>query len=139
MQQTVRAERTGWRDLDFSRWHRNTLGYDAPMVDIDFLCAEYDRAETVAIIEYKNEHAPPIDLFSASMRAITRLADRAGVPFYVVRYSDVLAIDVLEGVLWLEVTPCNRIAREQVPKARNVSAAQYRHFLYWLRGRKAPA
>lgn len=108
------------------------------MVDIDFLCAEYDRAETVAIIEYKNQHAPPVDLFGASIRAIIRLADRAGVPFYVVRYSDVLSPAILEGVLWLEVTPCNSLARKQVPEQRTVTAAQYRHFLYWLRGRQAP-
>lgn len=109
------------------------------MVDIDFLCAEYDRAETVAIIEYKHKRAAAVDPRAASIVAITRLADRAGLPFYVVRYSDVLSPDILEGVQWLEVTPCNALACKQVPKPRTVTAAQYRNFLYWLRGRKAPA
>jgi len=52
----VRPERTGWRDLELSKRHRQ-WGWDCPGIDLDFLFLEYDRGKAVAIVEYST-HVP---------------------------------------------------------------------------------
>lgn len=79
-------ERTYWRDHQLSIRHRE-WGSDIPMVDIDFLAVEYFFAKPVAIVEYKNERAPPQVVGNPSYRAICALADASQIPFFVVRYA----------------------------------------------------
>ena len=43
------------------------------MVDIDWLVVEYDQAVPVALVEYKNEHARPVDPTHPSYRALALL------------------------------------------------------------------
>jgi len=124
---TVREERTGWRDEALSRRHR-LWGWDCPAADPDFLLIEYDRAEVVALVEYKHENAAPIDLRTATYRAIAKLANAAQVPFFVVRYAG--------DFLWWEVMPANPNAYRVVPTTRRVTEQQYVRFLYRLRGRR---
>ena len=74
-------ERTGKRFLDYSGWHR-TLPSKLFATDIDWV--EYRRGrEAVALIETKLSDAP----FPRSQRTVmTDLANRASLPFYLVRY-----------------------------------------------------
>lgn len=78
-------ERTGWRDEQISRRHRE-WGYNCPAVDLDFLVCEYNVGEPVALVEYKHERAVPPSLQHPTMRALRKLADLAGVPFMLVYY-----------------------------------------------------
>ena len=76
----VAQERSGWRDEGISLRHRK-WGWDCPAVDIDFLLIEYDHGKAIALVEYKNEHAPrQRGATSASHRAIADLASKAGLP-----------------------------------------------------------
>ena len=84
MKDSVRSERTGWRDLTLSRRHR-AWGVDCPANDIDLL-VEVARGIPVAIIEYKQANANLEDSFQ-SIRSTEILADRAKVAFFVVRYE----------------------------------------------------
>lgn len=90
-------ERHGKRDNIISEKHRR-WGSNVPAVDIDFLLIEYDRAKAQAVIEYR--HANGNIREDASIKAITDLANRAGVPFFIVRYR--YATD--DGTLWKEAT-----------------------------------
>jgi hypothetical protein len=81
---SVRSERTGWRDLSLSRRHRE-WGVDCPANDIDLL-VEVARGIPVAIIEYKRASANLEDSYQ-SIRSTEILADRARIAFFVVRYE----------------------------------------------------
>lgn len=74
-QRGVRQERTGFRDLWINEWHRNVLGYNCPVLDIDFLAAEYNLGRAAAIFDYKccNPTRPPVSLDHPSLRAISDL------------------------------------------------------------------
>ena len=81
-------ERTGWRDEALSLRHRE-YGQNLPAVDIDFMLIEYDYSEPKALVEYKNQHAQPINVSkSPSILAMTNLANRAEIPAFLVRYAD---------------------------------------------------
>ena len=122
-------ERSGWRDEAISRKHRE-WGRDVPAVDIDFLMAEYDQAEPVAIIEYKQENAKPIPAKDANLRTIARLADKAGIPAFVVRYA--------EDLSWFKARALNDLGKQMQPAAATYSEAEYVKFLYEMRGREVP-
>lgn len=130
--QLVKPERTGWRDLALSERHR-AWGWDCPAVDLDFLFLEYDRGIPTAIVEYKNEHSRPVSLGNTNMHAISVLATRAGLPFFVTRYSSAFT--------WWEATPVNDVAREKLGGRDKFifSERQWVQFLYRLRGYEAPA
>ena len=108
-------ERHGKRDNIISEKHRR-WGYNVPAVDIDFLLIEYDRAKAQAVIEYR--HANGHIRQDTSIKAITDLANRAGLPFFIVQYR--YATD--DGTLWKEatidtpaffrITTCNKRAEE---------------------------
>ena len=108
-------ERHGKRDNIISEKHRR-WGYNVPAVDIDFLLIEYDRAKAQAVIEYR--HANGHIRQDTSIKAITDLANRAGLPFFIVQYR--YATD--DGTLWKEatidtpaffrITTCNQRAEE---------------------------
>ena len=122
-------ERTGWRDQQISARHR-MWGFDCPALDIDFLMLEYDQGKATAIVEFKHENAAPVHLGHPSMRALKGLADAAGIPFWLVRYTD--------DYSWYFVTPGNDKAREFVSEAVRLSEPQWVELLYRCRGREVP-
>lgn len=127
----VKPERTHWRDLRLNDLHRE-WGWDCPMVDIDFLVLEYTHCRTVAIVEYKHEKWQVADpTHSASFVTITNLANIAKLPFFLVRYSDDMAI-------WV-VRPLNNYALQHVPSQQVMTQAQYVALLYKLRDQELPA
>ena len=128
-------ERTGWRDGDLSQHHRDFWGIDCPAVDIDFLVIEYDRCEPKALVEYKNEYAPPIDTEkSPSVKAIRRLADAAGIPVFIVRYAS-------DFMQW-KVRALNEPAAAYLPDGSNCDSQMdeigWVTVLYAVRGREVP-
>lgn len=134
MPHKVAKERTGWRDMSLSLRHRE-WGYDCPAIDIDFL--EYDKGRAIALCEWKHERAP-LHTNDANMRARRDLANRAGVPLFVIYRCEKLS--------WFEIYPENSIAREMFSSS-GVEPGPYRtqggeielvQFLYWLRGRVLP-
>jgi hypothetical protein len=110
-----KAERTGWRDLSYSAWHRG-IGDSLYTTDIDSMITssgiidsqvwnEYDsNHECRAIIETKAEFAS-IKLNLSSHLGNCSLANKAGVPFLIVRYAADLS--------WFDVCFFNEIAREK--------------------------
>jgi hypothetical protein len=126
----VTPERTQWRDLELSKRHRK-WGKNCPMVDIDFLVVEYDRARAKAIVEYKHEDAPPEQYASrANYLTLIDLGNRAGLPVLVARYA--------ADFSWFWVTPLNDLARAFVPEADRLSEREWVELLYRLRGRSMP-
>lgn len=125
----VKQERNGWRDEAISRRHRQ-WGFDCPMVDIDFLCAEYNHSKTVALVEYKNENAELQHPAHPSYRALRDLCDRAKLPFFAARYATDLS--------WYKVTPLNGLAKSFIPIQKTMSEVEWVTFLYKLRGCKLP-
>jgi hypothetical protein len=134
------TERTGWRDEGISKLHRE-FGLEVPITDIDFMVVECKYAEPVALIEYKNEHAPAVNPSSHQIRALKNLADgyRKGLPFCTVVYSD-------DYCTWT-ITPRNKKAEEILAKlshgrytlgVESISCdiINYVKFLHGLRGRK---
>ena len=65
----VKKERSGWRDEGISRRHR-LWGVSCSATDIDFLLVEYIYNTPKAIIEYKNEHAPPQKLSASQYQVL---------------------------------------------------------------------
>lgn len=131
---TVKPEHTGWRDEALSRVHRE-WGFDCPMVDIDFICCEYDNARPVALIEYKNADAPYVDLEEANYRTLVRLADDAALPFFLVRYTR----DLIQWRPFAINSRAQDKLREVYPKGcPALTQERYVKFLYWLRGREMP-
>lgn len=122
--------------------HRE-FGDDCPMVDIDFLAVEYDRATPMALIEYKHEFAAPVRLrpfrdMSPSVKALVVLANRAQVPAFVVRYKDDFAkykVSALNrrAADFIEADPLYDGAHVAV-----MTEVGYVEFLYRLRGRDLP-
>ena len=124
----VREERTNWRDEMISKKHRE-WGWDCPAVDVDFLLVEYDRAEPAAIIEYKKYNAAAVNPDHPSMRALSSLGERAGLPFFIVRYC----IDEPGNYV---TTPANYVATRHLGGTVEFTEEEYVNFLYKLRGRQ---
>lgn len=123
-------ERTGWRDARLSRRHRS-WGPDLPAVDIDFLLAEYDHADPRALIEYKHQWAAPVAPSSPGLQVVSRLADRADLPAFVVRYSGDLS--------QYRVRALSEGAASIISEPEEMSEAEYVDFLHLLRGRIPPS
>lgn len=122
----VKRERTGKRDLALNDRHR-LWGWNVPAEDLDFV--EYDNKKAVALVEYKKENAPPVPRTDVNLLVLCDLADRAGLPAFVVRY----AFDFS----WWTVRALNGIAMEIVPKPMlKISEKEYVDFLYKIRGRQ---
>lgn len=136
----VRARRMSrQRKLDLemclSDEHRK-WGEDVPAADIDFLLVEYDRAEPIALIEYKHVEASLENTSDATYAAIRKLADRSGIPFFTVRWASDFAL--------FQVVPENVLAKSKLAEVNKIGnqvldESRYVAFLYWLRGRKKPA
>jgi hypothetical protein len=125
----VRRERTGWRDEELSRRHRE-WGWDCPMVDIDFLALEYDDGKAVAIVEYKHEGAMPQDYMNKSYQALKDLANKAQLPLFAVWYSR-------DFTSW-KVDVLNKYAKAVAPSKAILTEKEYVEFLYSLRMRVLP-
>ena len=122
-------ERSGWRDVQLSIRHRK-YGCDVPATDIDHLLIEYDCAQPTALIEHKHLLAGAVNLSHANYRATTELADRANLPFFVVRYNP---------ERWTyRIQPANGIAQGVVFDPATCTEREYVEFLYRIRGREAP-
>lgn len=126
---SVRLERTGWRDEWISNRHR-TWGWDCPMVDIDFLAAEYDQAKPVAIIEYKAAGAAISDFTKPSYKVLIGLANAANIPFAVVRYH------AKQSLFYIQ--PGNDLANFAFTCKKIISEFEYVGQLYRLRQRETP-
>lgn len=124
----VRKERTGWRDEELSRRHRE-WGFDCPAVDIDFVLLEFDNREPVALIEYKHEKAAPIfiDRLPSGILALSRLGTRADIPSFLVRYASDFS--------WYRVIAINKLGEVHIEKRTEMTENEYISFLYKLRGR----
>lgn len=120
----VRRERTGWRDQEISARHR-LWGATCAATDLDFVLAEIHFGEPVALVEYKDFRAREIDRRTATYRALATMADRAGIPFVVVRY-------------WprewaFRVHPINDLAQEVFADPEDLCELDYVSRLYALR------
>lgn len=125
----VKAERTGWRDLGLSERHRH-WGWDCPAVDLDFLFLEYDKGKAVAIVEYKNEHAPVQYASHPTYQAIIDLGTRAGIPVFACRYSS--------DYSWWKPIALNIKAKVFLPEILTMNEAEWVKFLYHIRGYDCP-
>jgi hypothetical protein len=128
-QRDVKQENTGWRDAALSARHRK-WGWDLPTVDVDFLMIQYDKAEPIALVEYKLETAPEQHSKHPSYRAIIKLGTNAGILVFVVRYA--------KDLTWFKLTALNRKAREHIPKTITYTELEYVTFLYRLSNRAIP-
>ena len=132
---TVKAERTGWRDLRLSERHRR-WGWDCPAVDLDFLFLEYDKGKAVALVEYKHELALVQHSTHPTYQAMIDLGNRASIPVFGVRYAD--------DFTWWRVTPLNSWAKtfcEEVglsQSATTMTEEEWVTFLYHIRGYELP-
>jgi hypothetical protein len=127
--QTVKAERTYWRDGHLSERHRK-WGLGLPAIDLDFILLEYDRGRPTALIEYKGEHASPQFPSHPSYMALAHLGNQADLPVFAVRYA--------QNFSWWKITPLNRIARQKFPDKQEMTERQYVTWLYNIRGLKPP-
>ncbi|RYZ90176.1 MAG: hypothetical protein EOP06_08255 [Proteobacteria bacterium] len=105
------------------------------MVDIDHIVTditaiEYNDRKAVALIEYKY-YSNHIDLASANVAATEDLANRAGLPFFIVQY------DPQDWELY--VRPRNDAARLFLSKRAWMSEREYVCLLHQIRGKTAPA
>jgi hypothetical protein len=129
MSQTVRPERTGWRDQGLSERHRR-WGWHCPAIDLDFLLLEFDSGKAVALVEFKHERAALQWPTHPSYQALIDLGNRAGLPVFACRYADDFS--------WWRPVPLNRIAKTSLPHRQNMTEQEWVSFLYQLRGRKLP-
>jgi hypothetical protein len=97
------------------------------MVDIDWLVVEYDQAVPVALVEYKNEHAKPVDPTHPSYRALALLSDCAKIPCFVVHYKSDYSL--------FRLVALNSIAKSKMPTDNVLSQREYIRWIYQLRGR----
>jgi hypothetical protein len=117
--------------MALSQRHRS-WGFNCPATDIDFLLIEYSAGKAKALVEYKHESAnidfvkEGIGMHPKSYSALCDLADRAGLPFFVVRYT--------EDFRFWQVIPYNSRAKVWLEKEEVMTERQYVAFLYKLRG-----
>ena len=125
----VKKERTYWRDSGLSERHRR-WGWDCPAVDLDFLMLEYDKGKSVALIEYKNEFAPPQYASHPSYMAIIDLGNKSCLPVFACRYASDFS--------WFKVVPLNSIAKNFLKSTIKMNEFEWVSFLYQLRGYQLP-
>jgi len=86
----VKPRLTNFGDGPISDWHRETLGYDMPCLNIDSLFIEYDVALPSGLIEWKHQNAKRISQNHPSVRAVREFCapHRYEIPFYTVKYAE---------------------------------------------------
>jgi len=101
----VKPELTGERDLSYSRWHR-TLGDSYYMIDLDSIEWRSGKG-VVALIETARLQAI-VYKKKFQIKVMKELAQRLGVPAYLVLYNDELTLfevyDLLSGSEWSSCT-----------------------------------
>lgn len=127
----VRKERSGWRDEELSRRHRD-WGWDCPAKDLDFLLLEYNHSIPVAVVEYKHWRASAVDPNAANYKALRNLANG---------YSnhDIDALPCLIARYWKDpwrfiVRPINGKAKECFKAYERLTEREYVSRLYMIRG-----
>lgn len=118
------AERTGWRDGEISARHR-VWGFNCPAVDLDFLMVEYNIGKPVGLVEYKHYQAKFPELNHATHRALSELADIAGLPFILAFYWP--------GIWAFRVFPVNAIAKQKFEKSELLTERDFVSRLYRMR------
>ena len=122
-------ERTGWRDERISLRHR-MWGVDCKATDIDFLLIEYESKSPAALIEYKNEFAPPQKPSNTQYKVLVNLGNSANIPVIAVRYANDFSK--------FKVIPLNKRALYFVPDRIEMSESEYVNLLYKMRGIETP-
>ena len=126
---TVKQERSGWRDESISRRHRE-WGWDCPAIDIDFLLLNYSHGQPTALVEYKHEKVKSISPSHPSFKALIALGTMAKLPVFCVRYSD----NLVEYI----VIPLNEIASTYVGGRTIMSELQWVSMLYRINKDRIP-
>ena len=76
------------------------------------------------------EHAAEQWPSHPSYRALAQLGDRAELPVFVVRYSQVFT--------WWRIIPLNHVAKKMLPERVEVNEVMYVAWLHNVRGLEAP-
>src|SRR3989344_2970749 len=86
----IRLDVRGNRDLVFNNWHRENVGRNCYVTDVDFLEYRFKKGKLVlkAIFEVKEWHVtePKYIEECANFKAIKELCKLANIPFYVIWY-----------------------------------------------------
>ena len=114
----------GWRDIALSQWRKSKLDWEIAANDIDMMLVEYTKGVPVAFIEFKMEDRHWRDVELAATKWV---ADKCGLPFFVVQYSKQLGD-------WFKVIPKNDKAVEKIGTWEMLTERQFVCLLYWLRG-----
>ena len=127
----MKEEILGWRDERISEQHK-TYGHDCPMIDMDFICAEFDQCAPKGLCEYKHCNVGLRGLAERpGSQVLAALGDAAGLPAWIAIY---------DPVGWsYRVVPLNDLARQVFPCPRHFTEREYVALLYQIRGREAPA
>lgn len=126
----VTPERSGFRDLRISAWHR-LCGVACIATDLDFLLAEAvvdneTNVRVVALIEYKHEKAPLQKIKYRQFRILKQLGDRASLPVFCFRYKN--------NFSGFRVVPINDLARNYVKERCTMLPLEVVELYYKLRG-----
>lgn len=120
----VRPERTGWRDENISRRHRE-WGWNCPAVDLDFVMVEYHLGKPIGLIEYKHYHARMPNFQHPTYRALGELANSAGLAFILAFYWP---------EIWaFQVRPLNKMAAKHFDPNQVLTERQFVMTLYQMR------
>ncbi|HDH44767.1 MAG TPA: hypothetical protein ENG66_05185 [Thermococcus sp.] len=99
-----RTDKTGKRDLTFSKWHRKYLSRKCYATDIDFYEYRINKNGQIipkAFIEVKKSHVRQKKyLCSANSRAIFHLAKKLGIKFFIILY-ELKDKELLECEFWV--------------------------------------
>ena len=100
--------RTALHNEKLSLWHRQNLGRNCPMLDLDFVAIEYNNNVPAAIIEYKhiNGKYGCSGRMPDNYQILADLATASGLPFLEISYND----DLSEWFIWA----FNDIARKMM-------------------------
>jgi hypothetical protein len=101
----VRVDVRGQRDLAFSDWHRKNLPPKCYVTDIDFLEYRFDASGEIilkAILEVKEWHVtqPKYIEENANFKAIKKLCEILGLPFFVIWYDKDDRGEITKFRLW---------------------------------------
>lgn len=136
MRREVTRERSGWRDMSLSARHRE-WGIHCPATDIDCL-VEIARGVPTALVEYKKAGADIVRSYQ-SWKALYLLADRARLPFFLVRYSCDpwrFSISTANSIGWDAIA---RILAVRTLREVEFTELEYVRFLYSVRERNPDA
>ena len=85
----------------------------------------YNYNTPKAIVEYKNEHAPPQKLSASQYQVLRKLGDRAQIPVIAARYTSDFSR--------FNVVPVNQSANEFLPQRLELTESEFVALLYRIR------